>query len=54
MFLWVVVDIENQIDKIGIAHYGNSTEALFKQASCSSIPFVDGFGVGVEEVGKGL
>jgi len=48
VFLWIIVDVENQCGKIGIVCDRDSTEAFLEQASSPSISFVDGFSVGVE------
>jgi hypothetical protein len=54
VFLRIVVDVENQGHEIRIVCYRDATKPFLEQTTCPSISFVDGFGVGVEQVGKVL
>lgn len=54
MLLRVAMDVENQVQKVMIRRDLYSPEPLFKHAARAAIGFVDGFGIGVEKIGKVL
>lgn len=54
MLLRVLVDVGDNVPKLAVRRDGNAPEGMLKQAARSVIRFVDGFGVGVEEVGEFL
>ena len=50
MYLGVAVDVAYEGDEVAVAVYSFAFKGVFKQAACSLIGFVHGFGVGAEEV----
>ena len=52
VLLWVEVDIENELKKIAVRRDLDSPKSLFEQTASAAIGFVNGFGVGVEQIGK--
>jgi hypothetical protein len=52
MMDWIVVNIVNQVFQMTIRFYLYSSERMFKKASRTVKPFIDGFGVCVKKIGK--
>ena len=54
MLLRVVMNVGNHIPELAVSRDGHASKWVLEQASCSSIGIVDGFGIGIEEIGEFL
>ena len=54
MLLRVLVDVGNHVPELAVSGDGYASKGVLEQASSSAISFVDGFGVGIEEIGEFL
>jgi len=52
VFLWVLVDVCDQLSKVGIRGYWDATEWVLKETAGTLIGFVDRFGIGVEQIAE--
>ena len=54
VFLWILMDVGDQMDKVGVGGDRYPAKGTLEQGTSAVIGFVDGFGIGVEQVGKVL
>lgn len=52
MLLRVLVDIGDDVPELTVRCDGHTPEGMLKQTTCPIISVVNGFGIGVEEVGE--
>jgi hypothetical protein len=52
VLLRVLVDVRDQMDKVGVRIHEDAPEWVLKEAACAPIGLVDCFGVGVEQVSE--
>ena len=52
MLLWVLVNVRDQMDKVGVRIHQDAPEWILKETACAPISLVDRFGVGVEQVSE--
>ncbi|MCB9315326.1 MAG: hypothetical protein H6569_04265 [Lewinellaceae bacterium] len=52
VFLWIRMDVIDQLNQIGLICYVDASEGFFEQATSALKGFVDGLGVTIEEFGK--
>ena len=46
------MDVDHQLGKVVLGGNGDATKRTFEERACPLVGFVDGFGVGVEQIGE--
>jgi hypothetical protein len=54
MLLWVLMDIGDYVPELSIGSNRHATKGILEQAAGPAVGFVDGLGVGIEEIGEAV
>jgi hypothetical protein len=54
MLLWVAVDIDHDLHKVGVGRDLDTSKRALEEGAGTVVGVVEGLGIGVKEVGKAL